>query len=341
MNTHMKKKRVLLTGMQPSGNLMIGNYAGAIRNGVALQDEYDCLFMVVDLHAITVRPDPEQLRQRCYQVAGLYLACGIDPARSGIFVQSHVSAHAELAVILNCYTQMGELNRMTQYKDKSARSQSGANVGLFDYPVLMAADILLHQADLVPVGEDQKQHLELTRNIAGRFNGAHGEVFTVPEPYIPSVGARIMSLQDPATKMSKSDANVNSYIALLDSAETVRRKLARAVTDSGRDVRFDAIEKPGVSNLLTIFSVVTGKSLDELEREYGERGYGVFKRELAEAVIAFLDPIQKRYAEIARSRADLDSILQDGALRAASQAEQTLRSVQDCMGFVPKENVTP
>jgi tryptophanyl-tRNA synthetase len=341
MNTHMKKKQVLLTGIQPSGHLMIGNYAGAIRNGVALQDEYDCLFMVVDLHAITVRPDPEKLRQRCYQVAGLYLACGIDPTRSTIFVQSHVSSHAELAVILNCFTQMGELNRMTQYKEKSSRVQSGANVGLFDYPVLMAADILLYQADLVPVGEDQKQHLELTRNIAGRFNGGHGEVFTVPEPYIPTVGARIMSLQDPSAKMSKSDSNANSYIGLLDSAEDISKKVARAVTDSGKEVRFDEAEKPGISNLMTIYSVVTGIALDALEAEYGDRGYGIFKKDLADAVIAFLQPIQERYADIAQSRTELDAILRDGASKAAARAESTLRHVQNCMGFIPSHTCRP
>ena len=256
----------LFSGIQPSGRLTIANFVGAIRNWVQLQDDYDCLFSLVDLHAITVRQDPEQLRERCRQFLCLYIACGLDPERNVMFMQSHVPAHSQLAWVLNCYTYTGELNRMTQFKDKSGKHADNVNAGLYDYPVLMAADILLYGTQLVPVGNDQKQHLELTRNIAQRFNSIYGEVFTVPEPHIPKVGARVMNLQDPTVKMSKSDTVPANYIALLDDPEQVRKKLKRAVTDSGSEVRYSE-DKPGVSNLMSIFSAVTGKDLNAIERE--------------------------------------------------------------------------
>ena len=330
------EKPTLLSGIQPSGNLMIGNHIGAIRNWVALQDKYDCLFVVVDLHAITVRQDPVIFRKRCLEFLCLYLACGIDPAKSTIFIQSHVGTHAELSVILNCYTYMGELNRMTQYKEKSARHDSNINAGLFDYPVLMASDILLYRTDLVPVGDDQKQHLEITRTIASRFNKLYGNIFTIPEPFIPEVGARIMSLQDPGSKMSKSDEDANSYIALLDSPQTVHDKLKRAVTDSGREIRCDAA-KPGISNLLTIYSTISGKPTPAIEEDYEGKGYGAFKKDLAELIIAFLKPIQKRYQELSEEHPYLNSIISEGARKARVRSEATLRCVHEALGFVPKD----
>jgi len=260
--TENRKRPVLLSGIQPSGNLMIGNYIGALKNWVELQDQYDCLFVLVDLHAITVKQDPADLRRRSFEFLCLYLACGIEPEKNTIFVQSHVPGHSELSWILNCFTYVGELNRMTQFKEKSTRHNTNVNVGLFDYPVLMAADILLYGTDLVPVGHDQKQHLELARNIAERFNNIYGEIFTVPEPYIPKVGARIMSLQDPTSKMSKSDDNPNNYVALLDSPDIVRNKIKRAVTDSGSEIKYDE-SKPGICNLLSIYSAITERAIEQ------------------------------------------------------------------------------
>ncbi len=334
LNTGAKKK-VLLSGIQPSGNLMIGNYIGAIRNWASLQEEYDCLFVLVDLHAITVRQDPEDLLRRCYEFIALYLACGLDPVKNTIFVQSHVPAHAELAWILNCYTQIGELNRMTQFKDKAKKHEGNVNVGLFDYPVLMAADILLYGADLVPVGEDQKQHLELTRDVAIRFNNLYGDVLTVPEPYIPEVGARIMSLQDPTAKMSKSDANASNYVALLDQPDLIRKKIKRAVTDSGREVRYDE-SRPGISNLMSINSCITGRSFAELERDYEGKGYGDFKADLAEIVVEFLQPIQERYRDILADEGRLAALLRDGAERARVRSRVILEKVHRAIGFIPR-----
>ncbi|MEG0766612.1 MAG: tryptophan--tRNA ligase, partial [Clostridia bacterium] len=277
MEAQPKERRpVIFSGIQPSGNLTLGNYIGALRNFKLLEDTYDCIYSVVDLHAITVRQDPAQLRRRCYEVIALYLATGLDPARSLIYCQSHVPAHAELGWILNCFTYIGELQRMTQFKDKAAKQEDGINAGLLTYPVLMAADILLYQTNLVPVGADQKQHLELARDIAIRFNHLYGDVFVVPEGYIPKTGARIMSLQEPTRKMSKSDPE-ETYIAILDAPDVIRRKLKRAVTDSEAVVRYDMEHKPGISNLMGILSVLGGQSFAQLEQAYEGRGYGDFK----------------------------------------------------------------
>ena len=328
------KKPVLLSGIQPSGNLMIGNYIGAIRNWVKLQDEYDCLFVLVDLHAITIKQDPADLLRRCYEFLCLYIACGINPGKNTIFVQSHVPAHSELLWILNCFTYMGELNRMTQFKEKSKRYSTNVNAGLFDYPVLMAADILLYNTDLVPVGDDQKQHLELARNLAERFNNLYGDVFTIPKPYIPEHGARIMSLQNPLSKMSKSDENDSNYIALLDSPDIIQKKLKRAVTDSEKEVRYDE-SRSGVANLMTIYSVITGKSYGDIEQDYVGKGYGHLKNDLAEIIIEFLKPIQKQYKEISENREYIKNILFDGAEIARARSKAMLEKVHDALGFIP------
>lgn len=322
----------LFSGIQPSGRLTIANYVGAIRHWVQLQEDYDCLFSLVDLHAITVRQDPEQLRERCRQFLCLYIACGLDPERNVMFMQSHVPAHSQLAWILNCYTYTGELNRMTQFKDKSGKHADNVNAGLYDYPVLMAADILLYGTQLVPVGHDQKQHLELTRNIAQRFNSAYGEVFTVPEPHIPEVGARVMNLQDPTAKMSKSDTVAANYIALLDEPNKVRKKLKRAVTDSGSEIRYSE-DKPGVSNLMSIFSAVTDKDIDTIEQEYRGQGYGRFKGDVADAVAEFLEPIQRRYNELMAEGGYLDELLHRGARKASERAAPTLARVHEVIGL--------
>ena len=327
-------KPTLFSGIQPSGILTIGNYIGALKNWIQLQDHYDCLFSLVDMHAITVRQEPEALRRRCYEFLALYLACGLDPERNIIFVQSHVPAHAQLAWVLNCFTYVGELNRMTQFKDKSARHADNINAGLYDYPVLMAADILLYQTAVVPVGNDQKQHLELARNVAQRFNAGYGDVFKVPEPYIPEVGARVMSLQEPTAKMSKSDSNSKNYVALLDEPREVERKIMRAVTDTGAEIVYDEAEKPGISNLMTIYSAVTGEGLRAIERDYAGKGYGQFKKDLAGAVIAWLDPLQTRYRELMSDRGELDALLQRNAEAAAARAQPTLERVHEVVGFV-------
>lgn len=331
-----KARPIVLSGIQPSGELTLGNYIGALKNWVSMQATHDCLFSLVDMHAITAHQDPEALRRRCHEFLCLYLAAGIDPEQSTLFVQSHVPAHAQLAWLLNCHTSMGELNRMTQFKDKSAKNVDNVNAGLFDYPVLMAADILLYQADAVPVGHDQKQHLELTRNLAERFNARTGRsVFTMPEPFIPEVGARIMSLGDPTAKMSKSDGVEGNAIKLLDPPARVIKKIKRAVTDSDGEIRFDEQNKPGVSNLLSIFSAVTDRSIAELERDYQGAGYGALKGDLGEAVAAFLEPLQARYAEFAEDRAGLDKILARGAAAARERAESTLQAAYDATGFLP------
>ena len=329
-------KPVVLSGIQPSGRLTLGNYLGAIKNWLPLSATYDCYYMLVDLHAITVRQDPKVLRERCYEFLALYIACGLDPSANTLFVQSHVPAHARLSWILNCYTQFGELSRMTQFKDKSAKHVDNINAGLFDYPVLMAADILLYQAAQVPVGDDQKQHLELTRDVALRFNNLYGPVFTVPEPMIPPVGARIMGLQEPTGKMSKSDDAETNALYLLDPPDTIVRKIKRAVTDMDNSVRYAIAEKPGVSNLLSILAATSGDSVAQLEGRFAGQGYGAFKSAVADAVVACLKPVQAKYHEIREDREGLRRILQDGARRASQQADATLRKVHDVLGFIPE-----
>ena len=289
----MEQKKRIFSGMQPSGVITLGNYLGALKNWTKLQDEYDCLYCIVDMHAITVRQDPVKLRKQARDLLVQYLAVGLDPEKNIIYYQSHVPQHAELAWILNCYTYMGELNRMTQFKDKCAKHADNINAGLFTYPSLMAADILLYQTDLVPVGEDQRQHLELTRDIAQRFNGIYGDVFKVPDAYIGKVGARVMALQEPTKKMSKSDENQNNIITLMDDPKVIMNKMKRAMTDSDTEVRF-AEEKPGISNLLSIYCAVTGKTIAESEKEFAGVGYGTFKTAVGEAVVAELEPVQKR-----------------------------------------------
>lgn len=334
----MSNKPVVLSGCQPSGQLTLGNYMGALKQWVSMQDDYDCLYMIVDLHAITVRQDPKQLAEACLDGLSLYLACGIDPQKSTLFLQSHVPEHAQLSWVLNCYAQMGELNRMTQFKDKSAKNENNINVGLYSYPVLQAADILLYQADKVPVGEDQKQHLELTRDIATRVNNLYGDVFRLPDPYIPDFGARIMSLQEPEKKMSKSDSNPNNFIGLLEEPKKLAKKIKRAVTDSDEqaNIYFNPTEKPGVSNLLTLLSLATGKSIKELEPEYTDKMYGHLKGDVADAVVALLEPIQARYAEFRADRAYLDDVMRQGADKASARAAETLAKVYKAVGFIPK-----
>lgn len=331
-------KPIVLSGCQPSGQLTIGNYMGALRQWVEMQDDNDCLYMLVDLHAITVRQDPKALHEACLDGLALYVACGIDPQKSTIFLQSHVPEHAQMAWIMNCYTQMGELNRMTQFKDKSAKNITNINVGLYSYPALQAADILLYQANKVPVGEDQKQHLELTRDIATRFNNLYGEVFTLPDPYIPEFGARIMSLQDPAKKMSKSDDNPNNFVGLLEDPKKVAKKIKRAVTDSDEQARiyYDTTEKAGVSNLLTLLSCATGKSVEQLVPEYEDKMYGHLKTDVADAVVALLEPIQARYHALREDRAHLNELMRDGATRASERAAKTLASAYEAVGFIAK-----
>lgn len=325
---------VVLSGIQPSGNPTLGNYIGALKNWVAMQETHDCLFTLVDLHAITVRQDPAVLRERCYQFLSLYLACGLDPDKVTLFVQSHVPAHSQLAWLLNCHTSMGELQRMTQFKDKSAKHEDNINAGLFDYPVLMAADILLYQTDAVPVGEDQKQHLELARNLAERVNARCDEqIFTVPEPFIPEVGARIMSLGDPESKMSKSDDVEANVIGLLDEPKKVAKKIKRAVTDSGSEIHFDEADKPGVSNLLSMYAAVSGATVADLETHFDGQGYGKLKTELADAVVAFLEPLQARFNEFNNDRAALDAMLARGADAAAERAAPTLDALCRATGF--------
>lgn len=327
------KKKIIYSAMQPSGIPSLGNYIGALKNWKNLQDEYNCLFGVANMHAITVRQNPTELRQRTKDLVALFLAIGLDPDKHIIYVQSDVKAHAELAWILNCFTYMGELNRMTQFKDKSAKHADNINAGLYTYPVLMAGDILLYQSDLVPVGADQKQHLEICRDIAGRFNSLYGDVFKIPEPYIPKVGARIMGLQNPERKMSKSESdNANNVIYILEEPNVIANKIKRAVTDSDTEVRYGE-DKPGVSNLLNIYSSVTGKSIDEAVAEFKGCGYGEFKLGVAEAVVAELEPIQKRFKEYSSDKAYLEKVMKEGAEKASYIANKTLNKVKKKVGY--------
>lgn len=330
-----KQRPVVLSGVQPSGRLTIGNYLGALKNWLPLHAEYDCHYMLVDLHSISVRQAPADRLERCYEFIALYIACGLDPDRNVLFVQSHVPAHSELAWILNCYTQYGELQRMTQFKDKSARHVDNVNAGLFCYPVLMAADILLYGAHRVPVGDDQRQHLELTRTVAQRFNREHGETFVVPETMTPPVGARIMGLQNPEAKMSKSEDAETNAIYLLDEPKRVERKIKRAVTDMDGGIRFDPDTKPGVSNLMSILSACTGDSFETIARDYDGKGYGTFKQAVADAVIAVLEPIQQHYSEIRADEEGLRGVLRAGAARASERAGGTMERVHHALGFIP------
>lgn len=325
-------KKVLFSGMQATGNLTLGNYLGALKNWVTLSDEYECFYSVVDMHSITVRQDPATLRKRARALLTLYIAAGLDPKKNCIYYQSHVSGHGELAWILNCYTYMGELSRMTQFKDKSAKHTDNINAGLFTYPVLMAADILLYQADVVPVGIDQMQHLELTRDIAIRFNNIYGDVFTVPEAYIGKVGAKIMSLQDPAKKMSKSDENPNGSIYLMDDPDTIMRKCKRAVTDSQASIAYRD-EQPGLKNLLDIYCACMGKTADEAVREFDGKGYGDLKMAVGEAVVSVLKPLQDEVARLEKDKGYIDSVIKENAEKAGYYANKTLRKVQRKIGF--------
>ncbi|MBP3390326.1 MAG: tryptophan--tRNA ligase [Clostridia bacterium] len=328
----MAKKKVL-SCIQPSGMLTLGNYLGALKNWLNMQEEFDCTFAVADLHAITVRQEPAKLRQQIYSTYALMLALGLDPDKSTLFIQSHVAAHSQLSWLLSCYTQFGEMSRMTQFKDKSAKHADNVNVGLFSYPVLMAADILLYKSDFVPVGADQKQHLEIARDIAERFNGIYGDVFTVPDPYIPKIGARVMSLQDPTKKMSKSDENLNAWVAILDDPDAIMRKFKRAVTDSEARVCIGE-EKHGINNLIGIYSAVTGKTADEITAEFEGKGYGDFKMAVGEAVVEELRPIRERYDAIIKDKAALEALYRDGAAKAEYVARKTLSKAMKKVGFV-------
>lgn len=328
-------KKVLFSGMQATGNLTLGNYLGAMKNWTTLQEEYECFYSVVDMHSITVRQDPAELRKRARNLLTYYIAAGLDPEKNCIYYQSHVSGHAELAWILNCFTYMGELNRMTQFKDKSAKHADNINAGLFTYPVLMAADILLFQSDVVPVGKDQLQHLELTRDIANRFNAIYGDVFTVPEPYIGKVGAKIMSLQEPTKKMSKSDENINASIYLMDDPDTIIRKFKRAVTDSEACVRYTD-DQPGIKNLIDIFSACSGMTPEQIVADFEGKGYGDFKMAVGESVVNVLKPIQDRFYELQKDKAYIDSIIKNNAEKAQYYSNKTLRKVQKKIGFPEK-----
>ena len=329
----MEDKKLIFSGIQPTGTFTLGNYIGAIRNWGPLQAEYNCIYSIVDLHAITVKQDPVKLRQNTLQAYALLLACGIDPEKSIAFIQSHAKTHAELSWVLSCSTQFGELSRMTQFKDKSQKHADDVNAGLFTYPVLMAADILAYNADLVPIGADQKQHLELARNIAQRFNNKYGEFFTVPEPYIPKVGARVMSLQEPTKKMSKSDENVNATILILDDKDTIIRKFKRAVTDSDSQVRY-ADGKDGINNLMTIYSAVTGKTYEEIEKEFDGKGYGDFKLAVGEAVADSLQPVRDNFARLMQDKEYLKKCYTEGAQKALSISQKVVSKVYRKVGFV-------
>ncbi|HGJ5873406.1 MULTISPECIES: tryptophan--tRNA ligase [Arsenophonus] len=335
-STNTLKKPIVFSGAQPSGELTIGNYIGALRQWVHMQDKYDCIYCIVDQHAITVRQDPKELRKRTLDTLALYLACGIDVKKSIIFVQSHVPQHAQLSWALNCYTYFGELSRMTQFKDKSTRHAENINAGLFDYPVLMAADILLYQTNQVPVGIDQKQHLELSRDIAQRFNSLYGEIFTIPDPFIPEKGARVMSLQEPQKKMSKSDDNRNNVITLLENPKSAAKKIKRAVTDSDEppQIYYDLENKPGISNLIDILSGITAISTSEIEKQFAGKMYGDLKNTVAEAVSDMLINIQSRFDEFRNNEKLLNDIMSEGASKAEARAQITLSKVYDAIGFI-------
>ncbi|MCB2290492.1 tryptophan--tRNA ligase [Clostridium sp. CS001] len=328
-------KKVIFSGIQPSGDLTLGNYLGAIKNWVKLQEEYECYFCVVDLHAITMKQEPKDLRKKTLEVLAIYLASGIDPEKNTMFIQSHVSAHSEASWLLTCSTYMGELSRMTQYKDKSKKNGESIGVGLFNYPVLMAADILLYQTDLVPVGKDQLQHLELSRDIGERFNRMYSDTFVIPDPYIPKLGAKIMDLQDPTKKMSKSEENLNGSILIMDPPEVIRKKVNRAVTDSLGIVKYND-EQLGVKNLMTILMTLTGMSIQEIETKYEGLGYAQFKKDVAEAIVAELEPIQIKIKEYTGNKAYLEEIYKKGAEKANFVANKTLRKMQKKIGFIPR-----
>ncbi len=338
LGSTMMERPVLLSGIQPSGDLNIGNYIGAVRNWLELQAEYTCLFMVADLHSITVRQAPGELRERCLSLAAQYLACGIDPQKSVLFIQSHVPQHAELSWVLSCHSGLGELQRMTQFKEKSQKNERNINAGLLTYPLLMAADILLYQTDLVPVGEDQKQHLELTRDLAQRLNSLYSpELLKIPKPFIPKVGARIMSLQDPTRKMSKSDENEKANLWLLDPPSKIEKKLKSAVTDSGSEISYDEEGKPGISNLLTLFSVISGENIELVVERFKGLKYGHLKVETANKVVEFLAPIQEKYQGYIQDQDYLNDLLHEGARKAAERAEQTMEQVRECIGLVKNQ----
>lgn len=331
------EKKIILSGIQATGTLTLGNYLGALNNWVEMQDKYDCYYMIADLHTLTIRNDPEILRKNTLNLIALYIAAGLDPEKNTIFIQSHIPAHTQLSWVLNCYTYMGELNRMTQYKDKCAKHADNINSGLFTYPVLMAADILIYNADLVPVGQDQKQHLEIARDIAERFNSIYGETFKMPEPYIGKVGAKIMGLQNPTSKMSKSAEDPMDKILLSDTKEDIIKKFKKAVTDSENKVRFDVENKPGVSNLMVIYSIIKNKTIEEVEKEFEGQGYGNFKTAVAEAVIERLEPLQKRYNELLENPDELKAIYEIGSKKARQRAEKMVNEVYQKIGLIVDE----
>lgn len=332
----MEEKKRLLSGIQPSGDLTLGSYLGAIKNWQELADEFDCYYFMADMHTITVRQNPADLRRHTLEQLAYYIACGLDPEKNTLFIQSHVHQHAEMGWVLQCYTMFGELSRMTQFKDKSAKNAENINAGLFAYPSLMAGDILLYQPDFVPVGQDQKQHVELTRDIANRFNSIYGDTFKIPEPYIPKVGARVMSLQTPTNKMSKSDPDQNGCVYLKDDDATVMRKFKRAVTDCETSVRYDRENKPGVSNLMDIYSACTGKTYEEIEKEFDGQGYGAFKPAVGEAVLAVTAPIRDEANRLLKDKAYIESVYKAGAEKASYIANKTLRKVYKKVGFVAR-----
>lgn len=330
----MSEKKRIFSGVQPSGNLTLGNYLGALRNFSLLQEDYECIYCVVDMHSITVRQDPAALHERTYSVLALYLACGLDPDKNILFLQSQVSGHAELGWVLNCFTYMGELNRMTQFKDKSKKHADNINGGLYTYPVLMAADILLYKADLVPIGQDQKQHLELSRNVAERFNKIYGDTFVVPEPFIPKTGAKIMSLQEPDKKMSKSDNNTNNFILITEEESSIIKKFKKAVTDSGSEILYDEVNKPGISNLMKIYASIKSQTVEDVQREFANSRYGDFKLAVGTAVAETLAPIKKRYEELMEDKGYLDGIFRKNAQRARELSESTIDEVYRKIGFL-------
>lgn len=334
----MEEKKIIFSGAQPSGNLTLGNYLGAIKNWVDLQNDYNCIYSMMDLHSITVRQNPAELRKRTLELLALYIACGIDPQKSILFVQSQNPHHAELGWVLNCYTYMGELQRMTQFKDKSSRHADNINAGLFTYPVLMAADILLYQTDLVPVGKDQMQHIEICRDIAQRFNGIYGDVFKIPEGFLPKAGAKVMSLQEPVKKMSKSDENPKAYISMMDDFNVISKKIKSAVTDSEGVIAFreDDSEKAGINNLLTIMAAVTGRKIDDIVKDYDGKGYGIFKSDVADAVVEIIRPIRTEYDKIIQDKEYLRNICTDGAQKAYSISRKTMNKVYKKVGFIQK-----